>query len=189
MKKIKLNTLTLDLWDSMSMPAVADNWFNYYLINQSGTGSTIEDVRRHYSGAILRLQSDDLAGAVIELENADYTLQNMAMNFNPLHCAWACLIAAIDGEPLKSYDHDYLMEIVEQCSADGLTAAILNESLEDVKKNSNQSSSTSFLSTESEWIDNPSPEWNEDVNTLLRRVNVSSTPKTKKRRPKKGRRS
>ncbi|WP_428668108.1 hypothetical protein [Runella sp.] len=178
MKKIKLNTLTLELHDSMSIPAVAENFFHFYLINQSGTGSTIEDVRRHYSGAILRLQTEDLAGAVIELENADYTLQNMAMNFNPLHCAWACLIANIDGEPLKNYDHDYLQGIVQQCSDDGLTATILNESLEDVKKNWKPNSNTSFLSIAKSWIDNPSPEWNVDVNTSLHLPNASLTRKT-----------
>lgn len=183
MKRINLKAGFVELYDSMhALPAVAENWYHYYLINQAGTGNSLEDVRRHHSGAVLRLQAQDTEGALIELQNADFTLQNMDMHYNPLHCAWACLIHNVNGVPLSGYEHDELGEVVARLSKDGLTKEMLETSLEDIKKNSIRSYVTISPTTETEWTETHGHDWRNDVSSWLPKLSEPSVPTAKKRK-------
>lgn len=144
MKEIKLNDTTLRLYDSIhNLPAHRDSLMNYYLLSDMGVGSDMQAVDSHLSSLLALvyepIQGEEALKGLQErmndaVTNLRLSYHSILSQYNPAHLAWACLIESVDGLPLTDTGEEYLKALVAELSQKGLTAKMVEDTLEDVKK-------------------------------------------------------
>lgn len=135
MKTIQLNTKTVRLYEGIhERPAERDTWANYYLLADMGIGSSMQAVDNHYAaltGLVLEGKTELIPQQV---ENMRLCHHAILTRYRPDHLAWACLVESVDGVPYTDLSEDALTGLVADLSADGLTAGLIEDTLEEIKK-------------------------------------------------------
>lgn len=134
MKTLQLTTHTVTLYDSIEMPAEVDTKNNYYLLADAGIGSDMNAVDSHLSNLTALAYEGKAELLPQEVENLRLSIFSALTYYRPAHLAWACLIASIDGEPFTDLGEDNLKATIARLSADGLTARVIEELHEGIKK-------------------------------------------------------
>jgi hypothetical protein len=108
-----------------------------YSLIESGIGSSIEDIDRHYEPMLALIAAgnyDDLPTAINNQRYLFYNLLHKQISARSL--ALMCLIHTVDSKEWDDYTEEGLTKLVEQLSANGLTDELISETLTNVKKNS-----------------------------------------------------
>lgn len=108
--------------------------FQKYLLQDSGIGSTIEDVYRHSEKLDAFLSSGKIAEAIAERSNQHYNFYMMLNRISLTHLAFALFVESIDGALCTDYSDSGLQTISLRLGQVGLQRGQLEAILEDVKK-------------------------------------------------------
>lgn len=117
------------------MPVSLFNLMQGYLLQDSGIGSTMEDVDKHFQQLDALLSAGKLEEAVTERENLHYNLYAMFEGISFQSLAFGCFIYSIDKEVIDDYSEDNIKLLLDDLSAKGLTIGMVEEQLEQLKKN------------------------------------------------------
>lgn len=107
-----------------------------YFIQQVGIGSTLEDVNTHMERLHLFLAAEKIEEARQEAMNMHYALHLAINKINVKHICFTSLVYAVDDKPVEDHSENALVELCIQLGEWGLTDAMVNDILSDVKKKS-----------------------------------------------------
>lgn len=110
--------------------------FQKYLIQSAGFGSTMEDVDRHFRNLDVFMANGKMDSANQERENMRMNMFLMLNRINIDHAAFACLIDSIDGDPVRDYSENNMLDVVNKLGAAGLKQTDVEDIISDVKKKS-----------------------------------------------------
>lgn len=122
--------------DAIHMPAVRYKEFQKYLLQDSGIGSTMDDVSLRFSTFLKHLAAGKINEARTDAENLFYTHWAIIEKVSFKHLAFGCLIHSVDGQVMTSYDAEDLTVALKTLSERGLTQELVDSSVADSKKNS-----------------------------------------------------
>lgn len=129
------DALILTLYDSIKeFPASLQLEAKLYTIQRSGLASTPEELESRKKHMDVLLAYNQQENYQVEEYNYRHSIRLMALGYNPAELAWACHVCAINGEPLKDYSEDVLMDRVELLKKQGLTPEQISSSLESVNE-------------------------------------------------------
>lgn len=107
-----------------------------YQLIESGIGSSMDDIDRHFEPLMLLAQANEPENLLREVNNLRYLF------FNILHkqtsaraLSLMCRVATVNGKPWDDWTEDGLTRLVEMLAKAGLTDEMVAETLSDVKKN------------------------------------------------------
>lgn len=106
-----------------------------YLLQESGVGSTVQDVDGHLARLTTFLAKDMKAEAIEETQNLRLALFSGVMEMRFDSPAFGCLVYSVDGKRVEDYSATGLQELMAMLSEKGLTNEKMEEVLSDVKKN------------------------------------------------------
>jgi hypothetical protein len=108
---------------------------DYYALIESGIGSTLEDVDRHFQTMAGLVGSTDVATQMNALNNARYLFDNLlAKEYAPRSLAFCCLLESINGERWLDYSPDGLNALIERLSSLGVGTDVMLDIWLDLKK-------------------------------------------------------
>ncbi len=108
--------------------------FQKYILQDSGIGSTIEDVYRHSERLDAFLSSAKISEAVAERVNQHYNFFFMLNKVNITHFSFAVFVDSINDQPIEDYSEGGLKIVCEKLAKVKLRRGELEDILEDVKK-------------------------------------------------------
>jgi len=108
--------------------------FQKYLLQDSGIGSDIESVYRHFEKIDVFLAAGKLQEAINERTNQHFNLFMMLNKISITHLSFACLVSSIDGNQVTDYSESNLLLISSRLGKLGFIQNDLEKILEDVKK-------------------------------------------------------
>jgi len=125
------------LYQSMhELPAQRHSEFQCRLVQAAGIGSTMADVNKHFERLAQFMAAGRSADAADELAHLHYNFNFALEQFSPETLAFGCLVAAVDGQPTPAKcEDDGLQELLNQLSGWGLTAGLVEDICQEVKKN------------------------------------------------------
>lgn len=130
------NGATISLYQSVhELPARRHLLFNCYLVQAAGIGSTPADINHRFARVAQLLEAGKSNDARVELENLHYSFHFALDKFSPEQLAFGMLVAEVDGQPVTDWSEPAMQRLVEQLSAQGLTAGMVEAEVSDVKKN------------------------------------------------------
>lgn len=136
-----MHTLTLPggpvvLYDSpRKMPELQRVEHDYYKLIDSGIGSTIGDVDRHFEPLTLLFGSTDVDAQVNAVNNLRYLFFNLIhKQISPNSLAFAAMVKTVDGVEWDDYTQEGLQQLVTRMSDMGLTQEVINELLPELEK-------------------------------------------------------
>lgn len=109
---------------------------DYYALVESGVGSTMEDIDRHFEPMIALIggNPDDMVTAI---NNTRFLFaQILERQVSARSLAFCCLVATVDGEPWTDFSPDGVDALSRGLSDKGLTDELITEHWQTVKKNS-----------------------------------------------------
>ena len=126
----------LTLYDSTRvMPMTRYHAMNKFAIQESGIGSTIQDVMKHFSKLSEHLRHNDVPNAAVELENLHY---NFFLGLNKIDIkgrTFLCFVHSINGRPVNDVEDDTEAEAaLLKIEGLGLTTGEVGDLLDDIKK-------------------------------------------------------
>jgi hypothetical protein len=110
--------------------------FQKYLLQDSGIGSTIADIDKHFKLLDTFLGAGSLEDAMRERHNLHIGLYLQINKINIEHISFACLIHSINGKRLEDFSETHLIQVCRELGEMGLTQEHVGDILENVKKNS-----------------------------------------------------
>lgn len=130
-------SLQIKLYDSLkAMPAALYQKAKQYEVMAAELGTSVEEL----NASLARVENYGLAG---EKEKFAEQLHNYRLawalakdGYEPGQLEWACYIYSVNDVPLTDYSEAALTALIEEWSGDGLTQAAIEETLDEVKKNS-----------------------------------------------------
>lgn len=129
------DNVSLSLWQSMfELPAVRHSEMQYWLLRESGFGSTAASIEQHFAqtSALLAAGRTEEAGDALALLH--YAFVHGLDKFSARHLAFGCLVAEWRGQPWTDRSLEGLSRLRDELSAAGLTEALVLEEVETVKK-------------------------------------------------------
>lgn len=108
--------------------------FQKYLLQDSGIGSTIEDVYRHSEKIDVFIASGKIAEAATERSNQHFNFYLMLNKINITHLTFATLVDSIDDVKIDDYSETALIKVCDQLGKVGLKREELEDVLTDIKK-------------------------------------------------------
>ncbi|GAB4042588.1 hypothetical protein [Spirosoma litoris] len=136
-----MHTLTLprgviELHDSpRKLPESRRVEFDYYSLIESGIGSSIQDIDRHFEPLMLILGSDDLQAQTNAVNNIRYLFFGLLhKQISPKSLAFAALVETVNGKRWDDYTEEGLQGLVLKLSQMGLTQEIIDEVLPELRK-------------------------------------------------------
>lgn len=137
---------TCTLYQSITeLPEARRVEFNCYLMQQTGIGTDVASVQRHFESVMGFLGADQKAEAIDALVLLMYNVQFALEKFSPQSLAFGCLVASVDGVPTNDLTEEGLTALRDRLSGYGLTAGMVDEEVAAVKKNFKMSSLSTFL--------------------------------------------
>lgn len=109
--------------------------FQKYLLQDSGIGSTIEDVYRHFEKTDIFIAAGKMHEAAQERMNQHYNFYMMLNKISITDCAFCCLVDEVDGIKVTDYSESNLKAIGKLIGESGLQRGELDSILTEVKKN------------------------------------------------------
>ncbi len=129
---------TVELYQSIfELPASAHLEFKCYLAQELGIGADTASVERHFQALAAFVAAGQTTEALDELAHLHYSFQFQLEQFSPASLAFGCLVARVDGQPVTDRSEAGLTRLRAQLSGWGLSAGMVAEELETVKKNCN----------------------------------------------------
>lgn len=137
MEEIKLPSgVIIELYSSIKeMPIKVSKEFQKYILQDLGIGSTISDIDEHLEKLFLLIQRNDQLNALEEAKNLRYNMFTMVSDIDFHSLSFGCLVAKVSGEKQTDNSPDTINKLVEVLSENGLTNEIIDEYLENIKKN------------------------------------------------------
>lgn len=117
------------------MPIEVSRQFNAYILQDIGIGSTFEAVDNHLQRITMFLEQDRKADAIEEIKNLRYGYFSMISKWDYKSLAFGCLVATVNGQPAADTSLEGIHQTIKFLSDKGLTVTILEDLLENVKKN------------------------------------------------------
>lgn len=108
--------------------------FQKYIIQDSGIGSTIEDVYKHFNKIDAFLSVDKIAEAITERTNQHFNFYMMLNSISITDRSFALLVESIDGILISDYSEHGLKSIGDKLAKLRLRRSKMEEILEEVKK-------------------------------------------------------
>jgi len=109
--------------------------FQKYLVQNSGIGSDITDIARHYENLDLFIASNRLEDAATERTNMHFNFFFMLNGINIQHLAFGVLIEEFGGAKITDHSETNLIVISDRIGKESdLTQKELEEVLTEVKK-------------------------------------------------------
>jgi hypothetical protein len=135
MKIINLNGTTIELYDDFKELTVKRHRaFQKYILIDIGVGTDFQDIIKHFEKLHFFLSSDKNDFAKKEAENLHYAMHEMVNEVDYKCYSFACLIHKYDGKPVENYSEEYLDTVLNDLDALGLTQAMVEEYLDQIKK-------------------------------------------------------
>lgn len=137
MKTIKLSGGTIKIYEDIKeMPIQRYKDFQKYLLQDSGIGSTMADVDRHFRMLDRFLSAGKLNEAKQERDNLHMNFFMVLEKINILDISFVCLIHSINNEILYDTTEENLRRISERLGKMGMTKGQLEDITNEVKKKS-----------------------------------------------------
>lgn len=134
MKAIKIRSSEVCIYQSIKeMPIRKYNHMQSLLLQDSGIGSTLADIDRHFKTLDAMLQVNNLEAANTERQNLQLAFYSCLEKINYKSLAFVCCIESIDGKEVNEPSDEGLLKVVNKLNS--LTYGEVDEILEDVKKN------------------------------------------------------
>lgn len=108
--------------------------FQKYLLQDSGIGSTIEQVYQHSERLDVFLAANKVQEAINERANQHFNFFYMLNKISITHLTFAVFVDSIDDKPVSDYSEINLLQVCERLGRAGLQRGQLEEILEDIKK-------------------------------------------------------
>jgi hypothetical protein len=135
MYELKLKTKTVTLMDDIDeLPIKLFNMANEYSMQDFEIGNSMSDVDRHEQRIEVLLAGSKLQEAIQVQKNKRQTYYAMINRINYKSLMFASHIRKIDEHIVKDYTPQNLMRIIDELSDDGLTMAIVKQTLDGLKK-------------------------------------------------------
>lgn len=135
MKKIQIGKHEVKFFDTAeNMTMKRYQRFNKYLMIDNEVGSDFSSFDQRLNKSIKLLKKGMQAEAIKELGNFRQMVFNSFMEYSPKNLALALLVESIDGEKCKDISGGGLNYVLEKLEEIGLTKALANEIVEEVKK-------------------------------------------------------
>lgn len=115
MKQIRLGRHTITMYEGIEeLPIKRYHKFNKMLLVDAGIGGDLTDVDRHIQRAQMYIGQEKKEFAKTELENLRQAIYMVQNEVSPKTLAFACLVAAIDGEPCDDISDSGLAMLSEK---------------------------------------------------------------------------
>lgn len=135
MQELKLKSKTVKLFDDIeNLPVKLFNLANEYSMQDFEIGNQMSDVDRHENRIEVLLSAGKIAEAIQVQKNKRMAYWAMLNGINYRSLTFACHIHAIDDKPVTDHSPDNLRRIIDELSDDGLTMAMVNGYLDQLKK-------------------------------------------------------
>lgn len=136
-----MHTLTLPggpvvLYDSpRKIPELQRVEHDYYKLVDSGIGSTIGDVDRHFEPLMLLVGTTDVEAQTNAVNNLRYLFFNLLhKQISPKSLAFASLVKTVNGVEWDDYTQEGLQTLVAGLSDMGLTEEVIADLLPELEK-------------------------------------------------------
>lgn len=137
MRTVKIGTNTIELYSSArELPIKRYHELQKNLLVDSGIGSTMEDVVKHYSNINAFLEHEKIQEAKVEMNNLNMNLYAMMSRYNTKSLSFATLVTKINGVPCNDLTDEGLMATVRLLEQTGITYDKLETELQESKKKS-----------------------------------------------------
>lgn len=148
MKEITLNNTQVTLYTSIKeLPIEVSKKLQHYLLQVIGIGNSIEEADEHLARLMEFLKSDKKDDAIEEVKNLRYNLFTMLSEWDFRSLSFACLVKEVNGKPLKDYSPEGLNKIVVELSEAGFTQGMVQDTMDEIKKNLIRNGNSIFLSS------------------------------------------
>jgi hypothetical protein len=135
MHEIKLNTKTVTLMDDIDeLPIKLFNAANEYAMQDFEIGNSMADVDRHEHRIEVLMVNNKMPEAIQVQKNKRQAFYAMLNRINYKSLTFACHIRKIDDETVTDHTPQNLLRIMDQLSDDGLTMAMVKQTLDALKK-------------------------------------------------------
>jgi len=137
---VSLGKHTVLLYDSIiDMPCRQYQQARQYEVMRAELGQSEEELNGMLAKADQYVQAGQLDAYREQMRNYRLARAMVKEGFQAAQLDWACRVASIDGKAITDYSEDALLAQIEQWSRWGLTQRLVEEKLDDVKKNSSPS--------------------------------------------------
>lgn len=138
MRKICIGKDILMIYESIKeLPVVRYNKMQTYLMLDSGIGSTMADIEKRFQNLDTYLSAGRLEEALEERNNLQFAIYSNINAINYRSLSFACLVHSFKGIQNHDLEETGLSELLEKLSKAGLTQFMVQEELDDLKKNFN----------------------------------------------------
>jgi len=135
MKKVTIKKHEVLFFDSpRELPIRSYAKYNKHMMVQMEVGNDIADYDKRMQRANGYLASEDIKSAVVELTNQRQSIHNALTEYAPENMALASMVYSIDGKEVARKTDEDLDAIIDQLDSIGFTKALLDETLEYLKK-------------------------------------------------------
>ena len=135
MRIIPLLPHTVTIYQSIQeLPERRHQEFQYYLLQETGIGSTVTAVEQHFERLASFITHNMQQEAADELANLHYNFSFALERFSPASLAFGCLVAAVDEVATDDLSEEGLQQLVTRLSTYGLSAGHVEELNSFVKK-------------------------------------------------------
>lgn len=154
MKDLEFNHTKISLYTSIKeLPIETSKKFQHYLLQDVGIGNTIHDVDEHLSRLMEFLKADKKDDAVEEAKNLRYNLFTMLSQWHFKSLSFACLVREYNGKGVEDYSPEGLNKLIDELSAAGLSESMVEDTIDEVKKNLIRNGASIFQSTSDQTSD------------------------------------
>jgi hypothetical protein len=108
--------------------------YHKYMLVESGVGSDIQSVGSHFGKLFGFLNAKMVPEATNEAKNLYFNLYQMLTGVSNKHMAFASVCAKINASILEDFSETGLQNIIKRLGDLGMTEAMVEECLEDIKK-------------------------------------------------------
>lgn len=138
MTTLTLPTCTLTIHDSpRTLPESRRTEHDYYALLESGVGSSLDDIDRHFETMVGLIGSDEPDAQLTAINNCRLLFNKiLERDYSPYSLAFSCLIDSVNGEPWADYSPEGLARLDKHLSALKLASADIYEAWQASKKNS-----------------------------------------------------
>lgn len=121
MKTVHFGPVILQVYDSIKeLPPHRESAMQYYMLSELGIGHDLKSIGSHLTGIQMAIHSGaDLSVVNQEMENLILNYYTIAIQYNPEHLSWLCLIHSIDDKPFTDISEGNLQETAKWLSETG----------------------------------------------------------------------
>jgi hypothetical protein len=133
MKTVKIGRHEFKFYSSIKdMPVEKYNTLQLFLLQDTGIGSNMSDIDRHFHQLDIFLNAGKISEAISERQNLHMNIYAMLEKINIKSKSLACFIHSVDGREV-GYDDELIESALSKLNAG--TIGEVTEILEELKKN------------------------------------------------------